>query len=78
MRARRPSLLAAAAVSVTAMVIGMASAQGVVPPAPLGESQRPYWYDGWRGWHFYEDPPSEEPAPTARPAPAIPPLPTAP
>ena len=78
MRARRPSLLAAAAVSVTAMVIGMASAQGVVPPAPLGDSQRPYWYDGWRGWHFYEDPPSEEPAPTARPAPAIPPLPTAP
>lgn len=75
---RRPSLLAAAAVCIAATVVGLASAQGTASPEPLGDSLRPYWSDGWRGWHFYEDPPSQEPAPTARSAPAIPARPTAP
>ncbi len=78
MCARLPLILATAVVSAAAMVVGMAAAQGVAPPASMDDASRPYWSDGWRGWHFYEDPPSEEPAPTARPAPAIPPLPTAP
>lgn len=78
MYARLPSILATAVVFTAAMVVGMASAQGVTPPAPLGDALRPYWSDGWRGWHFYEDPPQEEPAPTARPMPAIPSRPTAP
>lgn len=69
----RSSLLAAAVVSTAALVVGLASAQGTAPPTPQGDSLRPYWSDGWRGWHFYEDPPSEEPVPAARPAPAIPP-----
>ncbi|EER59408.1 TraF-like protein [Acidovorax delafieldii 2AN] len=77
MRVRLPSILAAAVVFIAALVVGMASAQ-VVAPAPPGDSLRPYWSDGWRGWHFYEDPPSEEPAPTARPAPAIPARPSTP
>ena len=78
MRTRYPSLLAAAVVSVTATVVGLASAQDIAPPAPLGDFLRPYWSAGWRGWHFYEDPPTEEPAPATRPAPSIPPRPPAP
>ena len=68
MYARLPSILATAVLSGATMVVGIASAQGVAPPTPLGESHRPYWSDGWRGWHFYEDPPQEELVPTARPA----------
>ncbi len=78
MHTRRPSLLATAVVSVAAMVVGIASAQNAAPPAPIGDSLRPYWSDRWRGWHFYEDPPSEEPVPAARPAPAIPARPSTP
>lgn len=78
MRARRPSLLAATVAFVTATVVGLASAQDTAAPVPLGDSLRPYWSDRWRGWHFYEDPPSEEPAPATRPAPSIPPRPSAP
>ncbi|MCM2337146.1 conjugal transfer protein TraF [Hydrogenophaga pseudoflava] len=78
MYARLPSILATAVLSGATMVVGIASAQGVAPPTPLGESHRPYWSDGWRGWHFYEDPPQEELVPTARPALAIPSQPTAP
>lgn len=78
MRARRPSILAAAVVSAAAMVVGMASAQGVAAPTHPGDPLRPYWSDGWRGWHFYENPPPEEPGPAARSAPAIPPRPSAP
>ena len=70
---RRLSLLAAAAASMAALVVGLASAQNAAPPAPPSDSSRPYWSDGWRGWHFYEDPPSEEPAPAVRPGPATPP-----
>ena len=77
MHMRLPSILAIAVVSTAAMVVGMACAQDAAPPAPLGDALRPYWSDGWRGWHFYEDPPQEEPAPTARPAPATPSRPTA-
>lgn len=73
MRLRRPSLLATAVVGMTAMVVGLASAQSTAPPMPLGDSPRPYWSDGWRGWHFYEDPPAEEPLRAIRPAPATPP-----
>lgn len=78
MRTRRPSLLAAAVVCIAATLVGQASAQGTASPAPLGDSPRPYWSDGWRGWHFYEDPPLEESVRTVRRAPAPPPRPATP
>jgi len=41
-------------------------------PAPL---QAPsYWSDTWRGWHFYEDPDTEDPLDQAAPRPAQPAL----
>lgn len=78
MYARLPSIVAAAAVSAASMMVGTASAQGVAPPASADDALRPYWSDGWRGWHFYEDPPLEDPVPTARPMPASPSQPSAP
>ena len=38
------------------------------------DAPRPYWFDNWRGWHFYEEP---EPEPAERAAPAPRPAPTA-
>lgn len=49
------------------------------PAVDLAQAQETmpgWWHDGWRGWHFYEDPPSEEtkpPAPTPKPSAAQPP-----
>ena len=60
------------------MVIGVASAQDIVPLAPEGDSLRPYWSDGWRGWHFYEDPPPEVPPPAPAKASTAPARPVAP
>lgn len=51
---------------VFALAIAASSAVSAQAPAP-------YWSDGWRGWHFYEDP---EPERQARPA--SPPKPSSP
>lgn len=73
----RASLLALAGL-VLALLAGMATAQGTVPATAHDDSPRPYWSDRWRGWHFYEAPPSEEPEPAPRPQLAAPPRPAAP
>ncbi|SDZ37395.1 conjugal transfer protein TraF [Delftia lacustris] len=75
MRTHRPALLVAAVGCATATLFGLASAQGTASPAPVRDSPPPYWFDGWRGWHFYEDPPSEAPPSIARPVPTTPPRP---
>lgn len=38
--------------------------------AQAQEAKPGWWHDGWRGWHFYEDPPDEEtkPAPPRKPS----------
>jgi len=58
-----------------AMTPGASFAQGTTVASAREDMPRSYWSDRWRGWHFYEDPPSEEeadrrpaPAPIARPA----------
>ena len=58
-----------------AMALVTAAAQEAAPAAGQVEP-RPYWSDRWRGWHFYEDPPLEEPAPPR--AQAVPARPTKP
>lgn len=45
-------------------------AQGTVATAAREDAPRPYWSDGWRGWHFYEEPPAEADETDRRPAPA--------
>ncbi|RUP35780.1 MAG: thioredoxin family protein [Curvibacter sp.] len=46
------------------------------PTADLARAQDAlpgWWQDGWRGWHFYEDPPNEDTKPpTAVPKPSAP------
>lgn len=37
------------------------------------EASSRYWYDSWRGWHFYEDPAPEERERPALPSKAVPP-----
>ncbi|AEF88711.1 TraF-like protein [Delftia sp. Cs1-4] len=54
-----------------ALLAAVAAAQNAGPGAAYDEP-RPYWTDGWRGWHFYEDPPAEERQAAPRPAPALP------
>ncbi len=61
-----------------ALPADVAMAQGSGPAFPHEDAHRAYWSDRWRGWHFYEDPPSEEAEPSIRPAPAAPPRPVAP
>lgn len=53
----------------------LSAQEAAVPPALASIApSHPYWKDGWRGWHFYEDPALEsEPAPA--PPIASPPLP---
>ena len=42
------------------LALGVAASSAVSAQTPV-----PYWSDGWRGWHFYEDP---EPETEIRPA----------
>ena len=68
----RPSPACLRLLPVLALVASAAAAQEAAPAAGHGET-RAYWSDRWRGWHFYEDPPLEDPAPPrAQAAPAKP------
>jgi len=49
-----------------------ASAQEPVRRMPASVAAPVYWSDSWRGWHFYEELPSEE-EPVPAPQPATPP-----
>ena len=58
-----------------------ASAQEPARRMPASAAAPVYWSDSWRGWHFYEEPASEEepmPAPQPRTPPAAKPPPKAP
>ncbi len=66
---------------IAALAIGLATLSASAPlsaqEAPASPALaliapfHPYWKDGWRGWHFYEDPAQEsEPAPAPSTAPA--------
>lgn len=45
-----------------------ASAQDPARRKPASAAAPAYWSDSWRGWHFYEEPASEEePAPPSQP-----------
>ena len=73
----RPSPACLRLLPVLALVASAAAAQEAAPAAGHGET-RAYWSDRWRGWHFYEDPPLEDPAPPrAQAAPAKPAQPVA-
>ncbi|TAJ12134.1 thioredoxin family protein, partial [Patescibacteria group bacterium] len=65
-------------VLILAPIADVAVAQGSGPASPRDASSRAYWSDRWRGWHFYEAPPTQEVEPATRPAPAPPPRPAAP
>ncbi|MGZ5165393.1 MAG: conjugal transfer protein TraF [Burkholderiales bacterium] len=52
-----------------------AFAQEQVRRAPTSAAVSGYWSDSWRGWHFYEEPPSDDeavPSPKANMAPLSP------
>lgn len=55
------------------LAVGMLT---VLAVSSAQDSAAPYWRDGWRGWHFYEDPPIDEkptvPVPPASTAPSQP------
>jgi len=72
---------------ITALAVGLATLSATAPLIAQETPASPaltsvalpqaYWKDGWRGWHFYEDPAREsEPAPAPLIAP--PPLPARP
>lgn len=44
------------------MAPGASLAQDTTAASAREGMPRSYWSDRWRGWHFYEDPPSEEEA----------------
>jgi conjugal transfer pilus assembly protein TraF len=54
-----------------------ASAQDAARRTPASAATSAYWSDSWRGWHFYEEPASDEqpmaPPPTSPPPAAKPP-----
>lgn len=70
MNRTRPLLLAAALGLLGSLLPCVPWAQGTAATAAREEAPRPYWSDRWRGWHFYEDPPSEAEEVQRRPAPA--------
>lgn len=72
MGTRLTSRLAAILSLAAMLVVGAAVAQDAPRTAPRDDAGRPYWADGWRGWHFYEDPPTEEAVPATRPTPTVP------
>lgn len=82
--ARLALLLAALAMPMAAALAQNAKASRPDQQASLAgtvqEDASSYWRDGWRGWHFYEEPASEEPPlraqdpkPTASQPPQAPP-----
>lgn len=78
MKAPRTWFRAFALSTLGGMTALAAWAQDRPPPHPPEDAILPYWTDGWRGWHFYEDPPTEVADPVQRAAPAAPPRATMP
>ncbi|MFT3815744.1 MAG: conjugal transfer protein TraF [Acidovorax sp.] len=62
------------------LVLGLLAVAAVAQETAVGagnDEPQPYWTDGWRGWHFYEDPPPEIREAAPRPATSPPPRSTA-
>lgn len=78
MHAHHTWIRAAALSAFAALVAVNASSQDGGRAATLEDASLPYWRDGWRGWHFYEDPPPEALPPIAPKAPATPASPESP
>ena len=67
-----PARYRSAALPAIALVMVLVAA----PPVRAQDTPRPYWFDAWRGWHFYEPP--EDQVESAAPSPRPPPKPSPP
>lgn len=70
MNAARVLNLAAVLGLLGVMAPGAALAQHTTAASAPEDMPRSYWSDRWRGWHFYEDPPSGDDEADRRPVPA--------